>query len=70
METPLEARMIELETRFSHQEHLLAQLDDALVGQRREIDALTAEVRRLKTALEAARTRDESTFVNERPPHY
>lgn len=62
-----DARVVDLELRFMKLERLAEELSDVVHQQRREIDALTAEVRRLRDRLS-----DEGAEVpdGERPPHY
>lgn len=69
MPDPMEARLVELETRYTLQQATLQDLSDVLVAQQRELDLLRAEVAWLKKKLEA-----EPGLVDpnagERPPHY
>ncbi|MBN8230058.1 SlyX family protein [Corallococcus macrosporus] len=62
-------RLIELEIRYTQQQELLQELSDVLYQQGRVIDALQAELERLKRKLDA-----EPGLVDarqqERPPHY
>lgn len=62
-------RLVELEIRYTQQQELLQELSDVLYQQGRVIDALRAELDRLKGKLEA-----EPGLVDarqqERPPHY
>lgn len=62
---------IELETKLAHQEHTIAELNDALTSQQAQIaklefqvSALTDRVRALSDAAPVAGTDDEP------PPHY
>ena len=64
-------KIIDLETRIAHQEHTIAELNDALSGQQTQITALVARVealldrvRALSEAAPAGGTDDEP------PPHY
>jgi SlyX protein len=65
-ENELGARIVDLELRFMKQERLLDDLNDVVIGQRREIDRLGAEVKALREQLLAG----VSEAANERPPHY
>ncbi|NOK34669.1 SlyX family protein [Corallococcus exercitus] len=62
-------RLVELEIRYTQQQELLQELSDVLYQQGRVIDALQAELERLKRKLDA-----EPGLVDarqhERPPHY
>ncbi|QRK10641.1 SlyX family protein [Archangium violaceum] len=64
-----ESRIVELELRYMQQQELLQELNDVLYAQRRELDALKAEVDFLKKKLEG-----EPGLVDaqrqEKPPHY
>ena len=65
-----EARFIELEMRWTHQEDALAKLSDALVEQQARIDRLEAL---LTHWIETVSSAEESTPfdpANEKPPHY
>lgn len=64
-------QLIEIESRMAHQEHTIAQLDDALSGQQAQIANLELQVRmltdRIKAMLEAAPGGAEDDGP---PPHY
>ncbi|WNG41209.1 SlyX family protein [Archangium violaceum] len=64
-----ESRIVELELRYMQQQELLQELSDVLYTQRRELDALKAEVDLLKKKLEG-----EPGLVDaqrqDKPPHY
>jgi uncharacterized coiled-coil protein SlyX len=62
-----EARLVDLELRFMKLERFTQELSDVVVGQRREIDALTIEAKRLRARLE-----EEGGGASDdpRPPHY
>jgi SlyX protein len=76
MTTPLEQRLIELETRLAFQEQALAELSDALAAARDE-EARTAlllhrvleELRQLRTAM-AANPISADPSQEPPPPHY
>ena len=66
-----EDSIIDLQSRIAHQEHTIAELNDALASQQTQISdmeakivALTDRVRALSDAAPAADSGDE------RPPHY
>jgi SlyX protein len=61
-----EERLTELEIRYTHQQDMIEQLSDLVARQGRLLDALRAEIDRLRRQAEA----DEPTPPNERPPHY
>ena len=64
-----ESRIVELELRYMQQQELLQELNDVLYAQRRELDALRADVEFLRKKLEG-----EPGLVDarqqEKPPHY
>lgn len=66
-----EKRLIEIETRLAHQEHLLASLDDALVKQQAQLTRLeelcAALLQRIRSLPEPA---EAPAAGDERPPHY
>lgn len=76
MSTPLERRLVELETRLAFQEHALTELSDALAAARDEearnsllLHRALEEIRQLRTALSAtAMTTDAASEPP--PPHY
>lgn len=76
MSTPLEQRLVELETRVAFQEHALTELSDALAAARDEearnsllLHRALDELRQLRTALSAAPMTTDA--ANEPPPpHY
>ncbi len=64
-------RVIEIETKLAHQEHLLSKLNDALTDQQAQISELEVFCRslldRMKSLLDGS-SADQAT--DERPPHY
>lgn len=65
----LEARMTELEIRYTEQQKLVQDLSDVVYAQQRSIDLLEAQLAVLKSKLEAEPGLVDST-VQEKPPHY
>jgi SlyX protein len=65
-----EATRIELETRLSFQEDTLARLNDALIDQQRQLDALRETLTRLTGLLERLPDDRREAPLDERPPHY
>ena len=69
----MEEKLVELETKFSYQEDLLADLNDIVIKQQRQLDELLGELSLIKEQLQAAEERDSLTSEreqDERPPHY
>ncbi len=66
-----EKRVIEIETKLAHQEHLLSELNEALTDQQAQISGLErlcqSLIERLKSLLDSSPA-DQAT--DDRPPHY
>lgn len=62
-----EARIVDLELRFMKLERFTHELSDVVAEQRREIDALTLETKRLRERLAEGESEGPS---EDRPPHY
>jgi uncharacterized coiled-coil protein SlyX len=62
----IESRVLDLELRFMKLERFTHELSDVVAEQRRQIDALTLEAKRLRDRLEA----QEGEAPGETPPHY
>lgn len=65
----LDARVVELELRYTEQQALLEDLSEVVADQQKAIDLLTAELRLLKKKLEGEPGVTDAGPV-ERPPHY
>jgi uncharacterized coiled-coil protein SlyX len=63
----LESRVVDLEIRFMKLERFAQELSDVVADQRRQIDALTLETKRLRDRLSEE---EEQGTSNEPPPHY
>lgn len=61
----MEARLIELETRYAHLERQVADLSGVVFEQQKRIDALRRQVTDLRDRLAAT-----ETTPNDPPPHY
>ncbi|TAN75053.1 MAG: SlyX family protein [Magnetospirillum sp.] len=67
----LEDRLIALEIRLAHHEHMADEMSDVLADQSRTIDMLTAQLRRLRERLEELRVEGEGSPQDDKPPpHY
>lgn len=66
-----EDRLIEIETKLAHQEHLLTQLNDALADQQAQlmqaIDLCQALIEQMRSMSEREPQREHR---DEQPPHY
>ncbi len=66
-----EKRVIEIETKLAHQEHLLSELNEALTDQQAQISGLERLCQsltdRVKSLLDSSPA-DQAT--DDRPPHY
>ena len=66
-----EERLIDLETKLAHQEHLLNELDDALTNQQAQISQLELLCKSLVDRIKALPDGDSGGGTeDERPPHY
>jgi len=61
-----EKRLVDLELRFMKLERFAHELSDVVVAQQRQIEALTAETKRLRER----ELQEEPAAPNDRPPHY
>jgi len=64
----LETRLIEIESRHMHQEHLLEELNQVVVAQRETIERLERALQQLRADL--ARGAPSEGPADEPPPHY
>lgn len=66
-----EQRLIELEIRFSHQDHFLRELNDVVVGQQLKIEQLEKAIIDLKRSINSeAGVKETRNLSDEKPPHY
>lgn len=72
METsdPTQTRLTELEIKVSYTEHQLEQLDAVVIHQQQQIDALIAELLRLRQTNQTETLPGTSSLRDELPPHY
>ena len=63
----MDARIIELEIRFTHQQRMIEELSDVVADQGRTIDRVTKELTGLRMRLAELAEEEPS---NEPPPHY
>lgn len=70
----MEKKIVDLESKFSFQEDLLQQLNDEVVRQQREIEALSLQLRIVREQLSELMAQDGQTQadgpLDEKPPHY
>ena len=70
--TPIQERVTQLEECFSHQEHLVEQLNQVVIQLRADIERMASEneeqKRQVKWLLENHPSTEEEK--NEKPPHY
>lgn len=70
----MEDKMTDLETKFSFQENLLAELNDALSSQQAQISSLQHELtivkQHLKELLQSGVKSEHYELGDEKPPHY
>ena len=65
-----EERIIEIETKLTHQEDLLAQLNDALTNQEAQLNELEHRWRMLHDRIESLAADADSDPTADEPPHY
>ncbi len=69
----MEDKLIELETKISYQEDLLADLNQIVVKQQRQLDELLRELSAIKEQLQESIERGSEQgelAQDEKPPHY
>lgn len=67
----MEQRIVELEIRYAHQDALLADLNDIVYRQGRELDTLKRQLGELRAQLRALAPSNIATPAEETPPpHY
>lgn len=66
----LEKRLIALEEKFSHQDHLVDQLNQIVTAQQSIIDQLKKDVLELKLSQNSAGNQGTRTLKDDVPPHY
>lgn len=66
----LQAHITDLEIKVSYTEHQLEQLDAVVIRQQQQIDALIAEVRRLREVGNTDTQPGQRSLRDELPPHY
>jgi SlyX protein len=71
-ELPLDPRRItELEERLTHQQHLIDQLNEVVLGQSRQLERLGREIASYVRAVERlAENASGDDLPHEKPPHY
>ena len=69
---PLLRRIVQLEELFSHHEHLVHQLNDAVVQLRKELAAVEAKCREQEGRIRSISEHQETARdpLEEKPPHY
>lgn len=65
-----EDRLIDIETKIAHQEHLLEELSQVLYEQQKTIDHLEKRLILLTKKFEDANDTGEIGPANQKPPHY
>ena len=66
----MEDRIVHLETKISYQESLIADLNDTVVDQQKEIGRLKTVTERLKARLDELQEHAGESLPHTRPPHY
>ena len=66
-----EDRIVNLEIKFSHQDHFLMQLNEVVMKQSKVIERLEKEMIDLKSMMNTSAQVDQNrSLANEKPPHY
>ena len=66
-----EDMIVNLEIKFSHQDHFLMQLNEVVMKQSKVIERLEKEIVDLKSMMNTTSQVDPSrTLADDRPPHY
>jgi len=67
----LNERIIELETKSSYQEHLIQELNEVVISQQKQMDALEASMQRMSDYLKNNQRSQQARPDEEvPPPHY
>jgi SlyX protein len=65
----IEARLDALEMRVAHQDKTIAELNDVVTSQWKQLEVMERQLRRLGEEMEAMEP-GESPAANQKPPHY
>ncbi|MBV8657821.1 MAG: SlyX family protein [Burkholderiales bacterium] len=65
-----EDRLIDMETKLAHQEHLVESLSQRIYEQQQQIDKLELMCTTLVQRVRDLRDNGNQAPINERPPHY
>jgi SlyX protein len=65
----IEARLDALEMRVAHQDKTIAELNDVMTSQWKQLEVMERQLRRLGEEMEAME-QGESPAANQKPPHY
>ena len=66
-----EDRIVNLEIKFSHQDHFLMQLNEVVMKQSKVIERLEKEMIDLKSMMNTSAQVDQNrSLADEKPPHY
>ncbi len=66
----MESRLMELEMKLSYQESLVADLNETVINQQKEIDTLKASLSLLTKRIQELRELSGENLPHTRPPHY
>ena len=66
----LEQRIVSLEEKFSHQDHLVDQLNQIVTAQQLVIEQLKKDVLELKLSQNSSGNQGGRTLKDDVPPHY
>ncbi|MDQ6989905.1 MAG: SlyX family protein [Mariprofundaceae bacterium] len=66
----LDERLVDLETKSAYQEHLIQALNEVIIEQQQQLDALLKDMLGLKTYLRDMNAQESTDVVDAPPPHY
>ncbi|MDX8382525.1 MAG: SlyX family protein [Ghiorsea sp.] len=67
----MDKRMIELETKSAYQEHMIQQLNEVIITQQQQIDAIETSMQQLREYLKSSHEQgQQEAAVDAPPPHY
>lgn len=69
-DTPMDARITELEIKISYAEDMVDELNRVVYRQQQQIDLLVAQIATLREQAQAAGPVEQRSLRDELPPHY
>jgi SlyX protein len=69
-DSPMEARITELEIKISYAEDMIDELNRVVYRQQQQIDLLITQIATLRDQVQAAAPGEQRSLRDELPPHY